>query len=115
MKNLKKALPLAALLLGITAYGVQATIAKVSTATDQQWIYSPPAMDDDPTNPAYYSYHPENDLETACNDGSQICGVKAPSSNPGNPSSGQPVLTSLETDLEQGNPNPDIFRGEFNQ
>lgn len=91
MKNLKKALPLAALLLGITAYGVQATIAKVSTTTDQQWRLN---ENGSPTNPEDYTPAPEVN-QNDCQGVTSICIVLAPSDENGNPD------FSAVTDLEQ--------------
>lgn len=101
MKNLKKALPLAALLLGITAYGVQATIAKVSTTTDQQWRLN---ENGSPTNPEDYTSAPEVDRDH-CQGIDQVCLVIAPDDGTGNPKfSDVPGLEqALNTNLNHNN------------
>ncbi|RZF61473.1 hypothetical protein [Sphingobacterium corticibacterium] len=118
MKKLIKLVPMMALLLGLGVYTVNAKMKALeaeNALTDQQWIYSPPGSADDPTNQDYYQHYSMGDLQEECEDGLEVCGVSAPSTNPSNPAAGKPDLTGLETDLEEGNPNANIFRGNFSR
>jgi len=120
MKNLIQRLPLVALIVGtITFVGNAKGEADQAYSNNQfvdvQWLYTPPATDDDPTNEDYYTYHPSNDLESECTGSEDVCGVSAPSQDPANPSNSKPDLSDIESDLEQDNPNSKIHRGEFSR
>ncbi|MCY4780023.1 hypothetical protein ORI89_10205 [Sphingobacterium sp. UT-1RO-CII-1] len=117
MKKLIKLVPAMALLLALGVYTgkVIGKSQKVETnhmLTDVQWLYTPPATDDDPTNENYYTYHPSSDLESDCTGSNEVCGISAPSQG-ANPSTSKPDLSDLSIDLGQGNNNPKIFRGDF--